>query len=165
MQKSERLFSEKTIHLAFSVSLWLKGVFALTEVIGGIAGFFVSTQILNDFAVWVTRSEVAEDPHDIIANFFLHAVQHLTSGTLNFAAIYLLGHGIVKLWLIIGLLRRRLGYYPVAIVVFGLFIAYQLYRYTLTHSIWLVLITLLDLVVIGLTWHEYRYLKAEKIRV
>ncbi|MHB8885982.1 MAG: DUF2127 domain-containing protein [Methylovirgula sp.] len=64
----------------------------------------------------------------------------------------------MKLWLIIGLLRKKLWYYPVAIVVFGLFIAYQLYRYAFSHSVWLLLITVLDVVVIGLTWHEYRFL-------
>jgi uncharacterized membrane protein len=36
---------------------------------------------------------------------------------------------------------------------------YQLYRFSLSHSLWLVLITLVDLVVIALTWQEYRYVR------
>lgn len=163
MHRLDRLFNEKNIRIAFYVSLWVKAGDALIELIGGIAAFFVSTRALKEFAVWVTRHEFAEDPHDIVANLFLHSIQTLTAGTLNFAAIYLLAHGVIKLWLIIGLLRRRLWYYPVAIVVFGLFIVYQLYQYSHTHSIWLLLITALDLIVIGLTWHEYKYLKAERI--
>ena len=75
------------------------------------------------------------------------------------AAIYLFGHGVIKLWIIIGLLRKKLWYYPVAMIVFGLFIVYQLYRYTFTHSFLLLLITALDFIVIGLTWHEYRHLR------
>jgi Predicted membrane protein (DUF2127) len=55
---------------------------------------------------------------------------------------------------------RRLWYYPVAIIVFALFIAYQLYRYTFSHSVWLLLITALDIIVIALTWHEYRFMRA-----
>jgi uncharacterized membrane protein len=47
----------------------------------------------------------------------------------------------------------------VALVVFGLFIVYQLYRYTHTHSIWLLAITGLDIVVIMLTWYEFRHLR------
>jgi uncharacterized membrane protein len=39
--------------------------------------------------------------------------------------------------------------------VLGFFIVYQLYRYTQTHGFGLLLLTLLDLVVVGLTWHEY----------
>jgi uncharacterized membrane protein len=35
----------------------------------------------------------------------------------------------------------------------------QLYRYVFTHSPWLLVLTALDLVVILLTWHEYRLLR------
>ncbi|MDE2078936.1 MAG: DUF2127 domain-containing protein [Patescibacteria group bacterium] len=153
------LLEEKRLHWFFVVSLWTKGVFALSEIVGGVAAFFVTKQFLLNIASWVTQREFAEDPHDAIANILLHSVQNISVGTQEFAAIYLLGHGVIKLWLIIGLLRERLWYYPTALVVFGLFIVYQLYRYTFTHSIWLLLITVIDLVVIGLTWHEWGYLK------
>jgi hypothetical protein len=76
-----------------------------------------------------------------------------------FTSFYLLGHGVIKIVLIVGLLREKLGYYPAAIAVFVLFVMYQIYRYTFTHSIWLLLITLLDIVVIWLTWHEYTYMR------
>lgn len=153
------LLNEKRVHLFFVASLWAKGLFALSETLGGIAAFFVTKQFLTDVALWVTKHEFAEDPHDVVANYLIHAVQNLSIGAQNFAALYLLGHGVIKLWLIVGLLRKKVWYYPVAIVIFSLFIAYQLYRYTFTHSMWLLLITLVDLVVIGLTLHEYRYLR------
>jgi uncharacterized membrane protein len=157
--EQKKLFDEKTIHLVFEISLWLKGVFALSEIIAGIAAYFVSQQFLLTVALWVTKEEFAEDPHDIVANALLHTVQNFSVSTQKFVALYLLGHGVIKLWLIVGLLRRRLWYYPVAIVIFALFITYQLYRYTFTHSVWLLLITVLDIVVIVLTWHEYRFLR------
>lgn len=43
--------------------------------------------------------------------------------------------------------------------VFGLFIVYQVYRFSATHSLWLLLITAVDVLVICLSWHEYHYLK------
>ncbi|MCX5542404.1 DUF2127 domain-containing protein [Paraburkholderia sp. CNPSo 3076] len=89
----------------------------------------------------------------------LHTVQHLSVDAQRFAGLYLLAHGVLKLWLVAGLLRERLWYYPVSIVVFALFIAYQVYRITYSHSVWLLLVTALDVVVIALTWHEYRYLR------
>jgi len=158
MRDARGIWSQRTIHLLFEVSLWLKGVFALSEVIAGVAAYFISQQFLLSIVLWVTKEEFAEDPHDLVANFLLHAVQNISISTQKFAAFYLLGHGVIKLWLIIGLLRRRLWYYPVAMVVFALFIAYQLYRYTFTYSVWLLLVTVLDIVVIALTWHEYRFL-------
>ena len=152
------IWTEENIHLVFEVSLWLKGAFAFFEILAGVLTYFIPQQLLLGFVLWVTKAEFAEDPHDIVANFLLHTVQHLSVGAQTFAAIYLLAHGVLKLWLIIGLLRKRLWYYPVAIVVFALFIVYQLYRYSFTHSVWLLLLTALDVIVIALTWHEYRYL-------
>lgn len=150
---------ERHVRLVFVVCLWLKGALALFEAVGGVAGFFVSRHFLVEFARWATRDEFAEDPHDIIATYLLHAAQGLSLGTKNFAAAYLLGHGVVKLWLVAGLLRRRLWYYPVAIGVFGFFIAYQLYRLSFTGSLWLVLVSAIDVAVIALTWHEWRHLR------
>ncbi|WP_028229859.1 DUF2127 domain-containing protein [Paraburkholderia mimosarum] len=160
----KRFIDERKLRLAFEVSLWFKAAFALSEIVAGIATYFVSQQRFLTLVIWVTREEFAEDPHDLVANFLLHSVQHLSVGTQKFAAMYLLAHGVIKLWLIIGLLRERLWYYPVSMAVFGLFIIYQLYRFSFTHSIWLLLVTALDGVILALTWHEYRYLRnARKI--
>ena len=155
----KKLLSEENILWIFDISLWIKGVFAFVEILGGIAAFFVTKEALVSFTLWVFRDELVDDPHDALANFFLHSAQSVSLSAQDFTGIYLLSHGAVKLWLIVGLLRKRLWYYPVAIIVFGLFILYQMYRYSFTHSAWLLVLTALDLIVIGLTWHEYRYLR------
>lgn len=151
--------NDGAIHLVFQVSLWLKGLFALVEILGGIAAFFVTQQLLVHIANVITQGELTEDPHDLVANYLLHSAQHLSISTQHFTGAYLLSHGVIKLWLIVGLLHEKLWYYPVAIVVFTLFIGYQLYRFTSTHSFWLLFITVIDLVVIALTYHEYGYLR------
>jgi uncharacterized membrane protein len=107
----------------------------------------------------ITQHELAEGRRDAIANYLLHAAQSFSVSTQHFTAIYLLSHGIIKLWLIAGLLRKRLWYYPAAILIFGLFIVYQLYRFSFTYSVLLLLITALDLLVIILTWQEAKYLR------
>ena len=154
-----KLVDEKRIHLFFEVSLLLKGAFALFEVAGGVLAYVVPQNFLFSIVTTLTQRELAEDPRDLLANYLMHAVQHLSVGTREFAAAYLLSHGAIKLWLIVGLLRERLWYYPTAIVVFGLFIAYQLYRFSFTHSLFLLFLTALDVVVIALTYHEYKYLR------
>lgn len=158
----KKLLGHKNIHRVFEWSLWLKAVLALSEVVAGLAAYFVPQSLLLTFVLWVTKQEFVEDRHDLVANFLLHTVQNMSVGTQKFAAVYLLAHGAVKLWLIVGLLRGKLWYYPVSITVFGLFIVYQAYRYTFTHSVWLLLITVLDVFVIAITWHEYRYLRSER---
>ncbi len=154
-----KLLDEKRIHFIFEVSLFLKGAFALLEMIGGVLAYIVPKHFVVGVVATLTQSELAEDPRDLVANYLLHAAQHISAGGKSFAAIYLLSHGAVKLWLIAGLLREKLWYYPVALIVFGLFIAYQLYRFSFTHSPFLIFLTVVDLVVIVLTWHEYGFLK------
>lgn len=158
MPGSRGLFEERNIHLFFEVSLLLKGVFALAEIAGGILAYFITQRFLIDVVRAITQNELAEDARDFVANSLLQAAQAFSISAQRFTALYLVSHGIIKLWLIVGLLRKRLWYYPTAMIVFGLFIAYQLYRFTFTHSILLLLITVLDAIVIGLTWHEYNYL-------
>ena len=60
---------------------------------------------------------------------------------------------------VVGLLREKLWAYPACFVVFGAFIAYQLYRYSFTHDVGLILLSILDAFVILLAWHEYRLLR------
>ena len=55
-----------------------------------------------------------------------------------------------------GLLRRKMWSYPASMWVLGAFVVYQCYRYTQTHSPWLIALTVLDIAVIILVWHEWR---------
>jgi len=161
MPDARKVLDEKRIHLIFQVSLFLKGAFAILEIIGGILAYVVPQQFILNIVAVLTQGELAEDPRDLVANYLLYAAQHLSMTTRHFAAVYLLGHGAIKLWLILGLLREKLWYYPTAMIIFGLFIAYQLYRFSFTHSVLLLLITVLDVVIIALTWHEYRYMRRQ----
>lgn len=154
-----KLFEERNVHVAFEISLIFKGAFALAEIAASVFAYFVTRQFLLDFVQAITRAELTEDPGDLVANYLRHAAQGLSVSSQHFTAFYLLSHGAIKLWLIIGLWRKKLGYYPTAIVTFSLFILYQGYRYSFTHSPLLLLITALDAVVIGLTWFEYRHLR------
>jgi uncharacterized membrane protein len=155
----KRLFDQNRVHFAFEISLMFKGAFALAEIATSIFAYVVTTQFLLDLARVITRTELTEDPRDFVANYLLDAAQGLSVSSQHFTAFYLFNHGVVKFWLIIGLWQKKLGYYPAAIAVFGLFILYQLYRYSFAHSLLLLLITALDVAVIGLTWFEYQHLR------
>ena len=154
-----RLTEEKYLHLAFEITVIAKGIFALLETIGGVVIFFVSKAYLTSTILSITKEELSEDPDDLIARYLIHAAQHLSIGSQRFAAFYLFSHGIIKVALVWGLLREKLWAYPASMVVFGLFIFYQLARFRETHSVELLLLTFLDIIIILLTWHEYKYIK------
>ena len=155
----QKFLSEKNVHVAFEFSLLLKGAFAILEIATGIFAYFVTQQFLADTTKLLTRAELNEDSRDFVANHLLHAAQGLSVSSQQFTAFYLLSHGLIKIWLIAGLWRKKLGYYPVTIAIFGALIFYQLYRYTFAPSLILFLITALDVVVVGLTWLEFQHLR------
>lgn len=154
---------EREIHLVFVISVVLKALGAFLEIIGGVLLLF--TGATTHLIEYLINNELVEDPGDFLANTIQHLVPYLREHSQLFAAFYLLSHGVIKFFLSIGLLRRWLWTYPAAIVVFALFIVYQLYRYTHTHSIFLILLTIFDAIVIWLTWHEYKYMKEQRILV
>ena len=148
------------MHVLFDVSVIAKGVDGILEIIGGALLFFVSPQHLSSLVQALTQHELSEDPHDAIATHLLNGAQHLTAGEKSFAAAYLLWHGVVKVALIAGLLMKRRWAYPAAEIAFTIFLIYQFYRYAHTHSTGLLLLSVLDVLVIILTWFEYRRLTA-----
>jgi uncharacterized membrane protein len=148
--------NEHRVHQIFEISVLLKGAHALIECIGGLVLAFVSTSAITNLVHALTQDELIEDPNDFVAAHLLSLTQNFTVSTQHFYAFYLLSHGLIKVFLVIGLLRNKLWAYPVSLVVLGLFIIYQLYRYSYTHGFGLIVLTVFDVMVTGLIWHEYR---------
>ena len=148
---------EANIRRIFKVSVLLKAANAIAEIIGGTSLLFTGeiTKIVSQ----MIQREFLEDPRDYVANIAQHYLPYFSEHSQSFAAFYLLSHGVIKIFLAIGLLRNKLWAYPAAIVFFILFILYQVYRYTYTQSSFLILLTIFDLIVVGLTWHEYKIVK------
>lgn len=150
---------EKTIHRIFDFSVALKGLHALIEIVAGVLLYLISTEAIVGFINRYTQTELIEDPHDFVATHLLRFAEGFSVEKHDFYAFYLLSHGLVKLVVVAGLLRQKLWAYPASFVIFGAFIAYQLYRYSYTHDVSLILLSIFDLFVIALAVHEYRLVK------
>jgi uncharacterized membrane protein len=154
--------NERRIHQLFEVSVLLKGTHAAIECLGGVALAVVSTKTIVNIVNGLTQDELVEDPKDFVATHLLAYAQNLSVSTEHFYAFYLLGHGAVKLLLVVGLLNGKYWSYPASLVILALFVVYQIYRFSLTHGIGLILLTLLDAVVMILIWHEYRLVQRNR---
>lgn len=157
------LFKERNIREVFTVSVWLKAGNGLLEIIGGVLLLFPGPVLR--IASSLAQQELADDPGSFIANTFEHYLPYLSGHFQFFAALYLLSHGVIKFFLGVALLRDELWAYPAAIGFFGIFIGYQVYRYTYAPSVFLILLTVFDLVVVWLTWHEYKVVRAHRARL
>lgn len=147
---------EKTLHRLFLISVWLKGAAGVLEILAGIPFLFLAPRAIQTFAVWLTAPELSEDPNDWIATSIRHVVHQFSADTSLFVGAYLVVHGLIKILLVAGLLRGKLWAYPTSLWFLAAFIIYQCYRYAYSHSIWLVVLTIVDLIVVYLIWHEYQ---------
>jgi uncharacterized membrane protein len=145
----------------FKVSVTLKGLDGLMEVIGGILLLFIPPATLQAWVRSLTAHELAEDPHDFIARHLLHSASQLSHGTVLFGAVYLLTHGIAKVVLVVAVLRGQLWAYPWMMGLLGVFIVYQVFRLSYRVTIGLLLLTLFDVFVLVLTVLEYRRRREE----
>jgi uncharacterized membrane protein len=160
--RSRLKLKPEQIHLLFKIGVVIKGVDGLLETIAGVALFFTHRASLRALVDWLTAGELHEDPTDFVATHLVRFFQHLSIGTKYFASVYLLIYGVAKVALAAGLLRGKLRAYPAALVVLGLFLCYQVYRFSHNHSPGLGLVSLLDAVILALIWREYRDLKARR---
>ena len=152
------------LHVAFEVGVILKGLNGLLELVGGALLLAFPPSAIEKFIVGLTNNELSKDPNDVIATHLRQAVHSLSANDQLFAAIYLLSHGVIKALLVYALLRGKLWAYPWAIGVFAAFGVYQIYRYFISQSGWLIALTVLDAIVILLTWFEWRRVRNNKLR-
>jgi len=155
---------EKILHRLFQLGIWIKGIDGLLETAGGILLLTVSLRALNSYIIALTQNEIREDSGDLIVDVLRHAAHHMTEASKLTAGTYLLGNGVVKVFLAACILRGKLWCYPVAIVVITLFILLQFIRLTFHFSWPLFSGTMIDGAIVLLIWREYRRIEARKVK-
>lgn len=146
--------SKEILHEFFQISVLLKGVHGIVELLGGALVFVVSDRMLEHAIAFMTEGELIEDRHDFLANMLVTGAEHLMAGR-TFAVLYLLTHGAINLSLALGLWKKKMWAYPAAIAALAVFTGYQTYRLTIHASSWLLILTVFDIVMIGLTYYEF----------
>ena len=143
----------------FEVAIFLKGIYSFFEFFAGIILLSISSSQIYNLIHDLFKHELLEDPNDLIANFILNLAGNMSSSLKLFLALYLSIMGIIKTGLVIALWKKKIIFYPIAIIFFSLFVIYQIYRYFLEPSFILIFLTILDLVIISLSYKEYKILK------
>ena len=151
--------SEKHYHDLFIAGIVAKAFIAVGEIASGLIFAFFSYDALTRAAFVLFGGELTETPRDVVW-------QYIVAGFGSFAAtprpvwvIIFLSHGIVKLLLLGGLWWNKGWAYPASLIIFTLFIFYQLYQISVTPSLMLWIITAIDVLVVLLIVREYRHRK------
>lgn len=149
-----------TLDKIFKISVTLKGLDGVLELVGGILLLLVSPAQMASVVHFLTQHELSEDPHDLVATTLVHWAGAMTGSATLFGAVYLLLHGLVKVVLVWAVLRDKLWAYPWMIAFLLVFIAYQGYQLLVAFTWGMVLLTVFDIFIVWLTWHEYRVHRA-----
>lgn len=146
---------ERLLDRTFRLSVVLKGLDGLLEIVGGVLLLAVAPSTLGHLVRRATQHELSQDSHDFVAQHLLHLTANLNHSR-GFGAAYLISHGVVKVVLVIALLKEQRWAYPVTLAFLGAFIAYQLYRMAVALSVGLGLLTAFDVFIVWLVWREYQ---------
>ncbi len=117
---------------------------------------FVPIAKLQGIVADLAIREIQQDKHAVIANFILSLDHKINPHVQLFAAIYLVGHGAIKIFLAIALLRHHYHLYPYAIAFLLIFVIYQGYRIAADHSVGLLALTVFDCIIAWLTYLEWK---------
>jgi uncharacterized membrane protein len=145
----------------FRVAVVLKGIDGGVQLIVGVLLLVIPTSVITDVAHVIITRDLLGPPDGWWAVHLQTAAEHF-GDVRGFAVLYLLLHGLIKVCLVFALLRKVRPLYPVAVVVFAVFIVYELVRAAHTHSIALVVFAALDVVVVVLVVREYLLLRRER---
>ncbi|HVB08284.1 MAG TPA: DUF2127 domain-containing protein [Candidatus Acidoferrales bacterium] len=149
---------------SFHVSIALKGIDGVLEILGSIFLLSGSAGRLNVFLTKMAQETLSQDPHDIAATLLLHLSHRFNGSAQYFMILYLLSHGLAKVILVAALWMNRMWAYPAMILMLLGFIGYQVYRMTFAPSWWLAALTVFDAIIVLLTWAEYKKQRLLKMK-
>ena len=155
---SRKLEARRIVHRFFELGILVKGVDGGLELVGGLLLVFLPPAAINRVLLFFVQGELKEDPADLVANLLVHTTRSAIEAKIP-ASMFLIVHGVVKLGLVGGLATNRLWSYPAAIVVFAGLTMYQIYQLNQQYSLFLGVVTVLDVVVVVLVIVEFRYMR------
>jgi uncharacterized membrane protein len=149
--------TEENYRSLFKATVIMKGLFALGELLLGLALAFFSYDSLRRAVIALTGDELTERPLDFLWHYAAQGLHGFIATPQAVWAFIFTSHGVIKLIVVIALLKEKMWAYPVGVVVFGFFIAYQFFQMMQTPSAALFLVTILDIFVVGFIIHEWRW--------
>ena len=101
----------KNIDRLYYLAISLKAIESFFELLSGILLLFIDSKSLTDLISFIFRQEMLEDPSDFIINLLINASSSLSLQSKSFIALLFIINGLIKIFIIIALLSKKLIYY------------------------------------------------------
>lgn len=145
--------------IIFHIGMWWRIIYGGFRIVLGATLLRFVGAPLSDIFYKLLEHELIEDPNDILIRLGDFFLIHSSLTISYFLAIYFIFWGSVDIGLSIGMLKHKLWTFPVGITLIVLFVAYEIYRFSHTHSLILAFIILVDIFLIWLIHKEYGRLR------
>jgi len=146
----DKLFPSKkevVFHQAFFATVFLNGLIAIADICAGL--FFFFERPISGFLY---------SYHYPCSHIIQAVVLELMSQSQLMGMLYFFSHGIVKLFLVWGLLTNRLWAYPLSIIFLTGFSIYQIFDMAKDFSWFTLLLFIVNVVTVFFIAREYRSL-------
>ena len=143
----------------FNIGMWWRIGYGLLRILFGFTLLKVVGVPLIDVATILMSHELVEDPSDILYSFVTNILASHQLYVSYFLAVYFIFWGVVDVVLSYNLIKHRLWAFSVSFALIGLFILYEVIRFTHTHSLILLWVICIDGFILWLVWRESKKLK------
>jgi uncharacterized membrane protein len=147
----------------FRIALLVKAIDGAAELIGAVILLVVPGSAVHRIVGDILARDLLGRPDGTLARHFVAGTSEFVSGNRSFAVLYLGLHGVLKLVLVVALLRKWLPAYPVAVLVLGAFVVFEVLRAIHTGSLVLPFLAALDVAIIVMVIREYAVLRRERL--
>ncbi len=147
---------ERDILWFFDLALLLKAIDGGFEVLVALLVLVTPPSLVLTMTTFITGGELAQDPGDPIASALNSAAHSFTIHTHYLLAFYLVLHGAIKIFLVIGIFAGKKISYPLFMAALALFGAYEAYRGFMRQETLLQVLAIFDFSLLILTAYEYR---------
>ncbi|MFA6184939.1 MAG: DUF2127 domain-containing protein [Candidatus Shapirobacteria bacterium] len=159
----KKIKKEEILGKLFEIIVFFKGLEGVFEILGGaLLVYSAKTDKLVQFILKITEHELTQDPNDFLANKLVEITQNISPG-INFGMVYLLVHGLIKTFLSIMLLKRKLWAYPLAIYTWFTLVILLLFKFFSGWEPLYLMLMFFDLATGILTIIDYRKLQTELV--
>ena len=136
--------------------LWIKGLNGTLELIGAALLILAPPCWWHRITEVLRQQDLGRGGTDRLYGMLARGFAHLEGDSHGFAIFYLASHGVVKIVLAVLLFRQVRAAFPAGVAIFGLLIAYELYRLVRQPGILISGIVLLDLSILTLIVIHWR---------
>jgi uncharacterized membrane protein len=156
------MLSRATFKRIFDVTLVIKGIAAVIDLVAATVIFTTGNEIVVRFFAKITTFATHFEGDGFASKILNYQAHALTTTDVWLITGYFAIHGIINIVIVEGIWFRRQWAYSRAMRILLFFFVYQSIRLFFVFSYWLFVITLYDLVVMLLLYNEYRYAEKEK---